>query len=214
MSLLGCCASQARVFSRFSQSQAATFHAPATPPSVGDESLAPSAFYRRGTRHYSAEQIDALAQQIVTRLKARGAPFMSVEDFLSASAEQPDSLIEQAIAAALTRNGRQQWDHTWETDNSRSASGELIDIDYLAPGFLTQADIMTAIGPMLAARSDTFKIRARGICLSATGEALGSATLEATLQRTPEALEPTTTLAATHRKFKQLSTRWLAASER
>jgi hypothetical protein len=206
-------ATQARFFSRFSHSQAETYRTSPTPPTVDAEMVAPAAFYRRGTRHFDAEQIDALARQIVQRLKARAAPFLSIEDFLSAAPGGGGSLIEQAIATVFTRNGRQQWDHAWETKHTRGDPAELIDIDYLSPGFLTQADIMTAIGPMLSPRSDTFKIRARGLCLSPAGEALASATLEATLQRCPTPVNPTAGSGPTARTFKQLATRWLSAAE-
>jgi len=206
-------ATQARFFSRFSQSQAETYQTPPTPQTIAAETVAPATFYRRGTRHFDAEQIDALARQIVERLKARAQPFLSIEDFLSAAPGSEASLMEQAIATVFTRNGRQQWDHSWETNHTRGDPAELIDIDYLSPGFLTQADIMTAIGPMLSPRSDTFKIRARGICLSPTGEELASATLEATLQRCPTPAHPTANTGPTERTFKRLATRWLSATE-
>ena len=206
-------ATQARFFSRFSHSQAETYQTPPTPQTIAAETVAPATFYRRGTRHFDAEQIDALARQIVERLKACAQPFLSIEDFLSAAPNSEASLMEQAIATVFTRNGRQQWDHSWETNHTRGDPAELIDIDYLSPGFLTQADIMTAIGPMLSPRSDTFKIRARGICFSPTGEELGSATLEATLQRCPTQSHPTASTGPTQRTFKRLATRWLSTAE-
>jgi hypothetical protein len=205
--------SQARFFSRFSHSQTETFKAPQAPQTVGAEMVAPAAFYRRGTRHFDTEQIDALARQIVERLKAQAAPFHSLEAFLSPTPEGAASLLEQAIAAVFTENGRQQWDHAWETKQVRGDQAERIDIDYLSPGFLTQADLMTAIGPMLAPRSDTFTIRARAICLSPTGDEISSATLEATLQRSPTPIDASADSGPTARKFKRLSTRWLSSSE-
>ena len=73
---------------------------------------------------------------------------------------------------------------------------------------------MTAIGPMLAPRSDTFKIRARGESFSPQGSPTGSATIEATLQRTPEAIDSTVAMdQPTERKLKLISLRWLSDDE-
>ena len=53
-----------------------------------------------------------------------------------------------------------------------------------APQWLTQADVLEAIGPQLSARSDTFTIRAYGESVNpVTGLATGRAWLEATVQR-------------------------------
>ena len=73
---------------------------------------------------------------------------------------------------------------------------------------------MTAIGPMLATRSDTFKIRACGECFDDFGERIGSATIEAVLQRMPEATNPAIPLnKPTNRKWKLTSMRWLQNHE-
>lgn len=55
------------------------------------------------------------------------------------------------------------------------------------PGFLTQADILTAIGPSLTTRGDTFLIRAYGESINPlTGERTGRAWCEAVVQRQAE----------------------------
>ena len=67
---------------------------------------------------------------------------------------------------------------------------------------------------MLAPRSDTFKIRARSQTYTELGELAGSAAVEAIVQRTPEAMNPTSNnLGSTERKFTLLSIRWLNADE-
>ena len=137
-----------------------------------------------------------------------------MEAFLSEQSSGNGSLLEQAIATVLAPSGRQRWDHQWETEDTRGPASEIIDIDHFSPGFLTQADVMTAIGPMLAPRSDTFKIRARGQAFSKQGIATGSATIEATLQRIPEAVDSTAAInQPTDRKLKLISLRWLADDE-
>ena len=139
-----------------------------------------------------------------------------MEEFLSELSPGKGSLLEQAIRKAFTNpiTRRQEWYHNWETEGKALENELPIDIDHFAPGFLTQADIMTAIGPMLAARSDTFKIRARGECFNDFGDPIGSATLEAILQRTPEATDGDTPLdKPTQRKWTITSIRWLTDEE-
>ena len=138
---------------------------------------------------------------------------MDMEEFLSGDGTG-SSLLEQAIANVLTEGGRQQWYHDWELDGDETAlEGDSIDIDHFSPGFLTQADIMTAIGPMLSTRSDTFKIRARSQNYNPLGGRSGSAALEAIVQRVPETVDTGRLSNNFGRKFKLLSVRWLSEAE-
>ncbi len=93
-----------------------------------------------------------------------------------------------------------------------------------APGFLTQADLLTSLGPVLTARSDTFVIRAYGdVQNPGTSAVEGKAWCEAIVQRVPDYVEPTidawTTPAANTpndkfgRRFKIVSFRWLSEGE-
>jgi hypothetical protein len=63
-----------------------------------------------------------------------------------------------------------------------------------APGYLTQADVLTLIGPMLSARSDTFIIRAYGEYGS--GGDLSRAWCEITVQRVPDYVDSSRTKGA------------------
>jgi|GEM_PF-1133212 len=204
--------SKQRFFTRYSQSLAETYDAPPAPPFEKDEPIPVSAFYRRGARHFDSAQIEALAQAIVTRLKKRGTPFMSMEAFLSPLEGSKQSLLEQAIAHVFAPTGRQQWDHDWETQSTRSE--KTTAIDHFAPAFLTQADVMSAIGPMLAPRSDTFRIRARGETRSTISSSYAAATLEAIVQRTPERSHHSAEEGQSqHRRFKIISVRWVSEGE-
>ncbi len=95
-----------------------------------------------------------------------------------------------------------------------------------APQFLTQADVLSAIGSGLAARSDTFVIRAYGESINPlTNERKAQAWCEAVLQRQIEYLDsdandPNDVLADLSlenfkfgRKFKIVSFRWLTPNE-
>ena len=102
-----------------------------------------------------------------------------------------------------------------------------------APGFLTQADLLSALGPILTARSDTFRIRAYGDTINpTTGLAEGKAWCEAIVQRLPDFVDQTdpalassglgsatplasvnTVNAAYGRRFKIVSFRWLSPTD-
>lgn len=190
-------------FTRFSHSLSETYEATQPPDFIGKEPSAPSAFYRHGARRLSDTQLGDLAGEIVRRLKLKGSPFLSMEAFLSADATGM-SLLEQAISGVLAPDGRQKWHHAWELEGSPVPPEQAgIDIDHFSPGFLTQADVITAIGPMLATRSDTFKIRARSQTYAKRGYNLAGAALEAIVQRTPERS------LYSGRKFQILSFKWL-----
>jgi hypothetical protein len=91
--------------------------------------------------------------------------------------------------------------------------------------FLTQGDIMTALAPVLFARSDTFVIRAYGEAVNpATSATEGRAWCEATVQRVPDYFDgsqPAETAPAdlnllnqrNGRRFKIVSFRWLTRSD-
>jgi type II secretory pathway pseudopilin PulG len=93
------------------------------------------------------------------------------------------------------------------------------------PGWLTQADILQAIGPSISVRSDTFRIRAYGESVDPnTGKVKARAYCEAVVQRTPQYTDPTnppeqdsTALTKTNatygRKFIITSFRWLSPNE-
>jgi hypothetical protein len=95
-----------------------------------------------------------------------------------------------------------------------------------APKFITQADILSAIGAGLSARSDTFTVRTYGESLNpVTGASTGRAWCEAVVQREPEYVDPSgnapeaavATLTTSNRRFgrqfKIISFRWLSPSD-
>ncbi len=184
-------------FFRFSQSAQETYkaepgkaEADADPPSPANTHL-----FRQGMRTLTAAQVDALATKIaelVGRKHAaaggQGGPFRSLGEFVSPNAlfsvpvappadpnEPPPppnaqrSLIEAAIEDAGTNNAIAEFSSQW----------------------LTQADILTALAPVLFTRSDTFLIRTYGEVVNpATSATEGRAWCEALVQRMPEYMEP------------------------
>lgn len=93
------------------------------------------------------------------------------------------------------------------------------------PGWLTQADVLQTLGPLISVRSDTFKIRTYGEAIDpATGKVAARAWCEAIVQRLPEYLDtinpPTARDTALNpinrafgRRFEIVSLRWLNADE-
>ena len=99
-----------------------------------------------------------------------------------------------------------------------------------APGFLTQADLLNSLGPILTARSDTFRIRTYGDTVNpSTGLVEGKAWCEAVVQRLPDYVDASmaaetdlstaaastakTTNQTFGRRFKIVSFRWLASND-
>lgn len=98
------------------------------------------------------------------------------------------------------------------------------------PGFLTQADMLSALGHLMTVRSDTFTIRSYGESLSSSGKILAKAWCEAVVQRIPDPVKSNPSRAETlwpddpanitsdpvnalGRKFIIKSFRWLAPEE-
>jgi Arc/MetJ-type ribon-helix-helix transcriptional regulator len=96
------------------------------------------------------------------------------------------------------------------------------------PGWLTQADVLQVIGPILSVRSDTFRIRSYGEALDSQGRPVARAWCEAIVQRTPDYLDPTNPRTARPlaapavltpvnsrfgRRFEIVSFRWLSPHE-
>lgn len=224
-------------FFRFSQSAQETYKAEPGQAETGGDPAAPSPanthLFRRGMRTLTAPQVAALAGKIADFVKTKhastdaalGGPFRSLEEFLSPSTLfagvdadgnplAPRSVLEAAIADAninVDENG--------------------LPIEFSSQ-FLTQADIMTALAPILFPRSDTFVIRTHGQSLNpATGAVEGRAWCEAIVQRVPEYFDPSIPAEtapaefddeATEaeklnklygRRFKVVSFRWLTRSD-
>jgi hypothetical protein len=78
-------------------------------------------------------------------------------------------------------------------------------------GFLTQADILSAIAPQLGARSDTFRIRSYGDYAPAEGREPVRVWCEVIVQRVPEISAGYSD--GSRRAFKIVSFRWLAEDD-
>lgn len=157
--------------------------------------------YARGARTLTDGEVTQLATAVVAALKARGRPYPTLAAFVN------DGVLTNAIASVTTINQ---------------------GLAEYSAGWLSQADVLTAIAPFIAPRSDTFLVRAYGdVQNPATGAIDGRAWCEALVQRLPDLTEPATgTLDAAvdpiaptaakypfGRRYQLISFRWLSPSD-
>jgi hypothetical protein len=176
-------------FLRFSQTAQETYQAEA---GQAGSAAARTELFRRGMRTLSATETGALAAKLVELITARHGeegPFLSVGDFLAPhpryaavdaeGGEIARSLLEAAIAESGINTAVAEFDPEAKVQ--------------LNSQWLTQADVLTALAPVLFARSDTFTIRAYGEAVNpATNATEGRAWCEALVQRVPEYFDPPT----------------------
>ncbi len=174
-------------FLRFSQTAQETYQAEA---GQAGSAAARTDWFRRGMRTLNATETGALAAKIVDLITVRhgeDGPFLSVGDFLAPhpryaavdaeGGEIPRSLLEAAIAETGINTPVAEFDPEAKVQ--------------MHSQWLTQADVMTALAPVLFARSDTFTIRAYGEAVNpATNTTEGRAWCEALVQRAPEYFDP------------------------
>jgi len=149
-----------------------------------------------GFRELTATEIHGLAVAIVEQVKRRG-PFLSLADFVNRElvdeASDTNNLgLKGALQTAI--------DQTAINDTALGEAvteGNIMDFPVAShavggtadgiAGYLSQADILTALSPIVTVRSDTFLIRCYGDATnSLTGKVEGRAWCEAVVQRIPE----------------------------
>ena len=191
-----------------------------------------------------------LASKIVGEVRSRG-PFLSLSDFVNRDLANTDEGIRGTLQAAIDKMQSNQANPT----NSFSQIGAFVsdynldntidgwDVEHymgtplsekgnssnsrtaMAPKHLTQADILSTLGPSLTARSDTFTIRSYGEALDPSGQVTARAWCEPVVQRTPEyigagdgsSVPPKDLTVTTNKKlgrrFEVASFRWLSRDE-
>ncbi len=211
-----------------------------------------------GFRDLTSDQLDALAEHMVRQVRLRG-PFLSLGHFInrelvdSPYVQQPDGggnrNAPETAATELGLRGALQMaiDTSGLNDDLADDFADIVmpnenmKVGYMdwragegpaamgIPGWLTQADVLQPLGPVISARSDTFIVRAYGESLNpVTGNPDGRAWCEAVVQRYPEYVGEVTpawtkpadmtaaeaTVAANlGRGFRLVSFRWLNAGE-
>lgn len=122
----------------------------------------PAAAYVQGVRELTEQQLTDLAVAIVDELQLKGRPYYSLSEFVQ------DGALERAILAS-------------------NINGSL---PLYAPSYITEGDILTALAPYMAVRSDTFLVRAYGDAYDPVTKNRTTAYCEAVVQRVPTPLDP------------------------
>lgn len=139
-------------------------------------------------RSLTDEQVRNLAKQIVVEVRGRG-PFQSLGEFVNRRLTSDEKGLAGALQAAIDRVGLNSdakiasFDtsgYPYRTNISDASTG------VGTPGWLTQADLLTGLGPFLSVRSDTFTVRAYGESRDAKGKVQARCLIEAVVQRVPE----------------------------
>lgn len=182
-----------------------------------------------GHRTLEDDQIDLLARKMVEEVRKRG-PFLSLADFIN---RRPGADKELARAGALQCAIDAAEINKGFGTRKASASGTLPFVEAESgspaaqgiPGVVKQADILTPIAPVLAARSDTFIVRGYGESLDASGTRVTArAWCEAVVERDRGFVDPSdkpeksaASLNAVNqrfgRRFLLRSFRWLSPNE-
>ena len=160
-----------------------------------------------GHRELTKDEIRQFAEAIVSEVKLRG-PFLSLADFVNRRLAEDETGRMGALQAAIDKAGLNSGMTSAYPLNNQSSLPNYTHPDHIpdptlleqtlkpackawgAPNWLTQADVLQVIGPVLSARSDTFVIRAYGDAVDPTGTVTARAWCEAVIQRTPEPLDP------------------------
>ena len=186
----------------------------------------------QGWRGLSDTEIDRLAQEIVTEVKARG-PFRSLAEFVNRHPQSSNVAHQQkgALQAALDRTvnanlpnsvGKpavqpQGSQFSNATSNENTAAG--------SASYVLQGDVLQSLAPILQARSDYFKIRACGEALDASGKVIARAWCEGMVQRMAGYIDsrdssfriPTELTVPANRvfgrRYEMVAFRWLHQSE-
>ncbi len=184
-----------------------------------------------GFRSLSDEEIDALATELVEEIRLRG-PFLSLSDFVNRRLGNDSNLARhgalQAAIEAAGLNGELDQGFRSLGSISGTAFPEAGEGSRAAgiPGYISQADLLTPLGPVLQARSDTFTIRTYGRSTDRDGNVLAEAWCEAVVQRVPDYVDPVDEPGVTPaglsspvnrtfgRQLRVVSFRWLNAGEK
>jgi len=155
-----------------------------------------------GFRELSDPELDSLADNIVEAIKTRG-PFLSLSDFVNRRIQTGNTnnglygTLEAGIQASGINDNRITTTsgplNEYTTDDKPKWVTQPTDyITELFEGprgegisqWITQADLLQRIAPVISARADTFIIRAYGESMDPiSGEPVSTATCEATVQR-------------------------------
>ncbi|MCX8496586.1 MAG: hypothetical protein ORN51_10430, partial [Akkermansiaceae bacterium] len=187
-----------------------------------------------GFRTLTDDQIKTLAQKIVDQVKLRG-PFLSMGEFVNRRVSSGALGLKGALQTAIddanlnpaALQGTPITTSVYPADSTNSTIRSNVapaDTGVGIPGYLTQADVLKSLAPVLTVRSDTFTIRTYGEARDPAGNITATARVEATVQRLPDFLDAADPAhqavgglspvnAKFGRRFKVVSFRYLPTGE-
>ena len=192
-----------------------------------------------GFRSLTDDELDALAEEIVREVKER-APFFGLADFVNRRLVDSEHGDKGPLEAAIDAAGiNEVFDQEFPLENyddlpnvSFHNMSDTTRMDQTlkpsstawgVPGYLTQGDVLQVVGSTLSSRSDTFMIRAYGESVDVEGKVQARAWCEATVQRTPEPINPDAAGLNPAksdpdeidygRRFRLVSFRWMSPEE-
>lgn len=171
----------------------------------------PNTGWTGAPRNLTRAEIRTLAEEMVNQVRLRG-PFLSLSDFVNRRLSNDDLGLAGALQAALDAAGV----NNILPPASAGSSGTpvpahiLPNAAALAPGDISQADVLTTLAPKMSARSDTFIIRSYGSVLEpSSGSIQSQSWSEMLVQRIPEE-HPDSRFG---RRFRVLNTRTLTEDQ-
>ncbi len=203
--------------------------------SAQDGAIANEAYWL-GPREYSDAQLQILAENIVEQVRLRG-PFLSMSEFVNRRLGTGDTAqrgaLQQAIDnAELNQDLATEANAGFDIPASKVSNYQYKNVEagtgpsyQGAPGYLSQADLLSVLGNAATPRSDTFTIRGYGEARDAANKPTATAMCEAVMQRVPDYIDPTdrvevapAALTSTAnknfgRRFQMISFRWLNSNE-
>jgi hypothetical protein len=186
----------------------------------------------RGFRSLTPTEVGELAEAIVNEIRSRG-PFRSLAQFVNRDLTAPRGSRENLAGVLQTAIDNTAINAAWASPAVPSTQQSPVNQypeasagsrSSAAPGYLTQADLLQVLGPVLSARTDTFRIRAYGSSLNPlTGNIQAEAWCEVVVQRVhdyvdaadaPEVFPPASAINENFgRKYKIVGFRWLQSDE-
>ncbi len=155
-----------------------------------------------GYRELSSGEIEELASAVVRQVKKRG-PFRSLGEFVNRRRSTDEEMAVYGAMQAALEDPKVTINQNYKGGYNEIGSADLRGTAYLfpaaargsrfqgTPAYISQADILTPIAPIIQARSDTFVVRGYGEARSADGSRVTArARCEAVVQRLPDFVDP------------------------
>lgn len=150
-----------------------------------------------GYRELTEQELEQLAEAIVRQVKLRG-PFRSLGEFVNRRRSTDVEMARYGALQAALEDPKVDINKSYRGSGNEVTTANIAGTRYKfpaaalgsrfqgTPAYISQADILTPIAPIIQARSDTFVIRGYGEAKASNGSILARANCEAVVQRVPD----------------------------